>query len=103
MLRDRLAHRLTLLRVRDGFPQRLARDADAARGDIHAANLQAIRRLIEALPFLAADEAEFRIALEAGKADLARIDAAIAKLWKFAAAFDAWDFLARLHIARRRD
>src|SRR4051794_5445641 len=49
VLRDRLAERRALLRVAQGEFERALADAHAARGDVHAADLERVHHLREAL------------------------------------------------------
>ena len=56
VLRDRLAEGLALLRVLDGFLERGARDAQAARRHVEPLGLEPGHHLLESLPLLAADQ-----------------------------------------------
>jgi hypothetical protein len=96
VLADRLAERLPLLAVADRILEGRARDADRARRDVDAADLEPGQRDLEAAALLAADE---RVGGQAVvlERDLARLDAAIAELVEVAA-----DRQARDPSARRR-
>src|SRR5579875_724208 len=81
---DRLAEGLAGLRVLDGFVQRRLRDADAARRDVDAAQLEAAHDLLEAVPFLLAEQV-FRRNAVVVENHFARVETAIAELGNVAA------------------
>ena len=89
MFADRLAHGLALLGIFGGEPQRAFGEAHPACGDIDPAELQASRRLEEALALDAADQ------LVGGHAiivehQFGRVDAFIAQLVEFLAGGEAF-------------
>jgi hypothetical protein len=79
MLGDRLAHRLAQLGILRGEPQRAFRHADAARGDVDAAEFQAAGRLEKALAFDPADQVRRRNAIVL-EDELGAVDALVAEL-----------------------
>ena len=81
VLRDRLAERLALLRVADGSSNARLRDADAAGGDVDAAELDPAHEVLESLAdaCLAAEHARRRCP-EAVEHELGRLDALVAEL-----------------------
>ena len=84
VLADRLAEGLAHLGVLGGELERALGDADAARGDVDAAELQPARRLVEALALDAADQVVGRDAVVL-EDQLAGIDRLVAELLELAA------------------
>src|SRR5262249_34826601 len=83
VLADRLAKSLAHLRIFAGELQRTLRNADAARGDVDAAQLQPARDLEEAPALDAADQILGRQAIVL-EHDLCRIDRLVAELRQLA-------------------
>ena len=79
MLGDLAAERLPFLGVADRDVERPLGNADAARGDVHAADLDARHHLLEPAPLLAAEQVRRRDAV-IGEDQLRCLDPLVAEL-----------------------
>ena len=94
VLADRLAEGLAHLRVLGRELQRAFGDADAARGDVDAAELEPAGRLVEALPLDPADQVVGRNAIVL-EHELGGVDRLVAELLELAADREALSASAR--------